>query len=212
MPEAAAIADRHDRPARRDAGDELRRRGGAAAVMRHEQHVAAQRARTSEHRRLAAALDVAGEEHRVLPRPDAQHAAQIVALRHRRARRMQELEAHAVPCPAVARLAASRSGRQRIERMRARQRRGERRDLESLEHRGSAADVVAILVAEHHEIEVRHALAAQRRHDDARAAVRFGAVRRTRVVEHAMVRRAHEHREALADVEGRDPSLAPGRA
>src|SRR5205807_4774846 len=111
-------------------------------------------------RRLAGALDVAGKEHRVLARRDAQYAAQIVALRHRRAPRMQELEAHAVPCPGIARLAASRSERQSIECMAAGQRGGERGDLESLEHRGSAADVIAVLVAEHREIQLRHALAA----------------------------------------------------
>ena len=64
--------------------------------MRHEQHIAAQRAPAGHHLRFGGALDVTGNEHRSGAGRDAQHAAQVVALGRRCLwGRMQELEAHA---------------------------------------------------------------------------------------------------------------------
>src|SRR5689334_6637824 len=102
-------------------------------MVRHQQYIARQRARASRHRRLGTALDVAGEKHRVAARRDAQYTARIIALGDGCGRRMQELEAHAVPAPGIACLAATRSGREGIERMRTWQRCGERPDFEGLE-------------------------------------------------------------------------------
>src|SRR5207248_11806992 len=83
--------------------------------------------------------------------------------------------------------------------------------LEGFHHAQRAADVIAVLVAEDDEIEAPDARAAQRRHDDARAAVRFGSEGGPRVVEERVPGRAHGYGQPLADIESRDPRLAGPR-
>jgi hypothetical protein len=105
---AVAIADLDDRDERSHSGEEGVGRGCAAAVVGHEQDVAAQRRRVvGDERRLLRRLDVAREEHAAARGiGDAQDAAAGVGLRARRrglGQRVQHVEAHAVPAPGLAR-------------------------------------------------------------------------------------------------------------
>ena len=87
----------------------------------------------------------------------------------------------------------------------------ERVDLQRAEHRARAADVIAVAVAEHQQVDVRLAARAQQRHEHALAGVALARVLRARVEEQHVLARAHDHRRALADVGGEEVEAAGRR-
>ena len=117
---------------------------------------------------------------------------------------MQHLEADAVPHPALAGVAGgvryatgTGIGAQRVGVL---QRRRQGRYGQPGQQRGGAADVVAVAMAEHQQIDAAFTAGVQQRQQDAASGIGLGRVDRAAVVDQQVVLRAHEHGSALAHV------------
>ncbi|KAG1254944.1 hypothetical protein G6F68_010612 [Rhizopus microsporus] len=143
-------------------------------------------------RPLRRTADVTGQQNNAVAAGDAQHAAVFVAALPAARRRVQYLEVDTVPLPAHSLPAGPGPGNRaagRCQRMQPGQ---------LTPQAGQAADVVQMVMAEHHLLGRPLAQRAQGRDQDPFIAV--GAGRRPDVIPERVPRRAHQHRRALADI------------
>ncbi|MDT7579126.1 MAG: hypothetical protein QOK35_390, partial [Pseudonocardiales bacterium] len=206
---ARTDADQH-RPRRH--GGEERGQAVAAAVMRHLQHVGAQRDARREQLRLRGDLDVPAEQHRPRGRDRTEHDRTVVDLRAvvrvdvlRRALRPDHVQGERGPRqPGADRDLHDRRAGDRRQPAHPRQRRpglvdradGDRPHRPSPQRSGETADVVGVQVADHHERQGRDAEPTQAGVD--------GAVVGSGVVQHraSLLTRGQDQRVTLPDVSG----------
>ena len=185
-------------------------------MVRHQQHVAAQRRRVRATSRASCSASMSPVSSACWPLRigDAQHAAQGVGLGVAAlvvvVARVQQLEAHPIPLPRLAG-AQRRCARPRQQRVPGLERRRQSGHRQRGQHRRRAADVVAVAVAQHQQVQALHAERAQQRHQHARAGVAVARVLRAGVVQQRVRTRAHEDRAALADVGDHELHRALGR-
>lgn len=173
-------------------------------MMGHDDHVGAPRQPTLGERALRRLLDVACEQEHPARGRDAQDAGPIVVTPARMRAWMQELELDAVPAPRLAGNAGCGGYVQRGRDTPV----PHRCDSEAALDGPRATDVIDVAVTEHQQIDALHALLAQERQHGHLAGGPPAAKRRTRVVQQDVLASAHDHREALADVEHVDEGLA----
>jgi hypothetical protein len=215
---AAAVADLDDRSPRPHGGEEGGGRGRPTAVMRHDQHVAAQRRRRArEERVLLRRLDVAGQQRAAAGDVgDAQDAADGVGLDARpivAGRRVQHLEADVVPAPRLAGLAANvrhrapRAGPQGMAGLEGAAQHGHR---QAVEDGPGATDMVGVRMAQHERVDVRLAARMQQGQQHPPTGVVVRPEARAGVEQQQVPAGADQHRAALPDIDG-DELEAPGR-
>ena len=183
-------------------------------MMRRQQHVGRQRcARAHEQLALLRRLDIAGQQDRVLAGRDFHGAAAGIRFQGDVVmgfgQRMQHLEMHAFPAPALARHAAQvRLAKLALEvdgRVAIGQGGRQPSDGHVFQQGDGAARVVGVTVGNDQAIDLADAACTQIRHDDPAGAVGIEAVGRARVLQQAMCVRFHQQGHALAHVEGGDP-------
>ncbi len=214
--ETAAIGRLHHGRAGGHRADEGLAGRGLAAVVGHQQHLAAQRQRQAIHqRRFLRRLDVAGQQQAAPALAlHAQHAAQRVRRRRRQVvagLRVQQLEVHAVPVPGLPGGTAPVRHAGCPQRVRLGQRTGHRRHRQLGQQRRRAAHMVDIAVAQHQQVDAAFASRAQQRQQHALRGVGLQRIARPAVVEQQVAAGAQQYRRALADVGSDHLELALGR-
>src|SRR6478672_1866801 len=171
--------------------------------MRYDHDIGAHIARPTPHDlALDDLVDIGHQQRRTLPGLDAQDAARVVAQIRKITRWMQESETYAVPLPrrtgktrSAVRQRGGAFGRQR------------QSGWEDTCNRGKSAGMVIVAMADDGHVEPEYAECMQRR--DAHALARIESIRygRAHVVKQVVMRRAHQHRQALANIKHDELSL-----
>jgi hypothetical protein len=205
----AAVADLDDRRARLHGGEEGGGRGCPAAMVRHEQHVAAQcRGDARAQRVLLRRLDVAGQQRAAACGiDDAQDAADGIGLHAGpvvAGCRVQHLEADAVPGPRLAGLAARVRHRTATQRMAGFEGAAQHGHRQAVEDGPRTADMVGVRVAQHERVDPRLAARMQQWEQYPPAGVVVRPEARAGVEQQQVPAGANQHRAALPHVGGEE--------
>ena len=180
-------------------------------MVAHHQHIGGQGIGlpVRQHGVFVGQFGVAGQQQGLPLRPHPQHAAGVVVA-CAAVYRVEHIKAHAVPLPVLAGAAGLRGDGRAFFAQPFRLAGQQPARGKAPPQRGGAASVVHIAVRHHQAIQPRHAFAGQKRRNHPRAHI-AGADSRASVVHQGVLRGAHHHRQALADVQHGDLRLASRR-
>jgi len=166
---------------------------------------------------LRAALDVGRQQQAQAGRLDFEYAAAVIVFHTRIVValpcRVEHLESHSVPLPALPSIAAIRGARRPGQPIKVGKRGHHPAHRDGLQHRCGAPGVIIVIVAYDQSVKFPDANRSQIGHDNARAAVSVRTERRSGVVEQRVARGADDHGHAVSHVEHGDAqSTAFGRS